>query len=220
VHNRSNRAAGSIHVLDEIPLTLPETRLLHTLKLPEVRAIDEIPEPRLREDIWKAVHVGLELARPRAVARWLSLSADADEVEPDLFVGRSVVGWLEGCDRVTLLVVTLGGELYQEVDRLRETTLADAYHLDSVGRTLLDALVHTVTADINHAVRKAGCEPTLPRSPGDGDWALSVRPLLSRAAGAERIDVSCGEDHVLEPRGTVVAMIGWQSTGQSSAGRL
>lgn len=220
MHNKRKRAAGSIHVLDEIPLTLPETRLLHTLKLPEVRAIDEIPEPRLREDIWKAVHVGLELSQPRAVARWLALTADVAEVEPDLFIGRSVVGWLEGCNRVTVMVVTLGEELYQEVDRLRENTLADAYHLDSVGRTLLDALVHTVTADINHAVRKAGCEPTLRHSPGEGDWEPAVRPLLIRAAGADRIDVTCAADHVLKPRGTVSAMIGWQSTGLSTAGRL
>jgi hypothetical protein len=220
VHNSSKRASGSIHLLEEIPLTLPETRLLHTLKLPEVRAIDEIPEPRLREDIWKAVHVGLELSQPRAVARWLSLAGEVDDVEPDLFVGRSVVGWLEGCDKVTLMVVTLGEDIYQEVDRLREGSLADAYHLDSVGRTLLDALVETVTADINHAVRKAGCEPTLRQCPGDGDWPLLVRPLLVGAVGAERIDVSCTDAHVLKPRGSVAAMIGWQSTGVSSAGRL
>jgi len=220
VHNSSKRASGSIHLLDEIPLTLPETKLLHTLKLPEVRAIDEIPEPRLREDIWKAVHVGLELARPRAVARWLSLAGAVDEMEPELFLGRSVVGWLDGCDKATLLVVTLGEALYHEVDRLREGSLADAYHLDSVGRTLLNALVETVTADINHAVRKTGCEPTLRHGPGDGDWPLRVRPLLLKAVGADRIDVTCTDDHVLQPRGTVSAMIGWQSTGQPTGGRL
>ena len=220
MHNRSDRAAGSIHVLDEIPLTLPEVKLLHTLKLPDVRAIDEIPEPRLRADIWKAVHNGLELARPRAVARWLSLSGNADELEPELFVGRSVVGWLDECARVTLLVVSLGEELNLEVDRLRETSLADAYHLDSVGQTLLDALVETVAADINHAVRKAGCKPTARHCPGDGDWKMSVQSLFLRASGADRIDVTCNADHQLEPGGSVSAMIGWRSIGASSTGRL
>lgn len=210
----TQQTMGSIHLLDEIPLTLPETVLLRSLRLPDVRAIDEIPDPSLRRDIWRSVHKGLQLAKPRAVARWLELPRGAGVTQLDsleFFESQTMVQWLDRCVKVTVMAVTIGDALADEVEQLRDKSLADAYHLDTVGGTLVGAVADTVTADVSRAIRKAGYGPTdtlLPEDAG-GPPDLLV-PLLERC-GADRIDIRVGEDGELKPARSVVSLVGWRA---------
>jgi len=215
----TRRNSGSIHVLDDIPITLPETILLKRLRLPDVRAIDEIPDPTLRRDIWRSVHRGLELARPRAVARWLELPREAQVVQLDslqIFESRGMLQALDGCTKVTVIAVTIGDELATEVEKLRDGSLADAYHLDTVGSTLVGAVVDTVAADVSKAIRRAGYHPTelVPADRVEGeDGALDV--LLKRC-GAEEIGIVAGADGNPLPPQSEVALMGWRD-GQDTA---
>ena len=208
----AHRPHGSVHLLEDIPLPLPERILLRTLKLPDVQSIDEIPERGLRDDVWRAVHTGLELAEPRAAARWLALSDGADALEqlaPELFEGRDLVGWLERCNRVTLLAVTLGDALDARVDALRRDSVTEAWYLDAVGSTLLGAVTETVGADVSHAIRKAGYQPTERRSPGDGDWPEEVQFSLLQSCGAAEAGIGCDALGHLTPAKSTTAMFGW-----------
>jgi len=209
----THRTSGSIHLLDEIPITLPEKVLLRSLRLPDVRAIDEIPDPSLRRDIWRSVHKGLELAKPRAVARWLDLPRGASVVQLDslpIFESTTLVQQLDRCAKVTVMAVTIGGALADEVETLRDRSLADAYHLDTVGTTLAGAVAETVAADVSRAIRKAGYEPTpaLPAEDADGP-PEALEALLNRC-GAEQIGVSLGADAQLLPNPSVLSMVGWR----------
>jgi hypothetical protein len=217
----ARRPHGSVHLLEDIPLTLPERVLLRTLKLPDVESIDEIPERGLREDVWRAVHTGLELADPRAAARWLGLAGgpDAlDQLAPELFEGMDLVGWLEGCNRVTLIAITLGDAFDARIEALRRETVTEAWYLDAVGTTLLSAVTETVGADVSHAIRKAGYQPTPRYAPGDGDWPEEVQFSLLQWCGASEAGIGCDALGHLTPPKSATAIIGWIETSES--GRL
>lgn len=208
----TQRRSGSIHQLEEIPLTLPETVLLRSLRLPDVRAIDEIPDPSLRRDIWRSVHTGLQLAKPCAVARWLELPRGAKVAQLDsleILESQTMIQWLDRCAKVTVMAVTIGDALAAEVERLRDRSLADAYHLDTVGTTLVGAVADTVTADVSRAIRVAGYGPTdsLPVDEGPADLLAT---LLKRC-GAERIGIHFDEEAGLRPAQSVVSLVGWRA---------
>ncbi len=208
----TERSAGSIHLLEDIPLTWDERALLRTLRIPGLRTVDELEEPTLRRDIRRAIEIGVPMARPVATARWVDLRPGiAPAAVPQIFVGSSASRWLEGCERATLIVVTIGDPLMAQVAALADDEVTDAYHLDAVGSVLVESAVDAVDRDVGNAIRRAGYEPTARRSPGYGDWPLSVQPLILQWCGASRIGVRCTDDHILVPAKSVTAVIGWRA---------
>jgi len=204
-------AAGSIHHLDDIPLTWDERVLLRTLRIPGLRQVSEIEEATLRTDIRRAIEIGVPLAQAAATARWVDLRPGvAPAAVPQMFVGDAAARWLDGCERATLMVVTIGTPLVNQVRALSDDEVTNAYHLDAVGSVLVEAAADAVDRDVGNAVRRAGYEPTARRSPGYGDWPLSVQPLILQWCDAERIGVRCTDDHYLEPAKSITAVIGWR----------
>ncbi len=207
----SDRSAGSIHLLDEIPLTWDERALLRALRIPGVASVDELEEPTLRGDIRRAIEIGVPLAQPVATARWVDLRPGrASSVVPLVFIGDSAERWLEGCLRATLIVVTIGEPLVRQVAALADDEVTDAFHLDAVGSVLIESAAHAVDRDVGNAIRRAGYEPTARRSPGYGDWPLSVQPLILDWCGAKRIGVRSTDEYYLEPAKSITAVIGWR----------
>lgn len=207
----TQRSAGSIHLLEEIPLTWDERALLRALRIPGLRSVDELEEPTLRGDIRRAIEIGVPLARPAATARWVDLRPGrAPAAVPRMFAGASAARWVEGCERATLIVVTIGEPLMTQVAAWADDEVTDAYHLDAVGSVLVESAVDTVDRDVGNAIRRAGYEPTARRSPGYGDWPLSVQPLILDWCGASRIGVRCTDEHILVPAKSITAVIGWR----------
>lgn len=213
MHNHSRRS-GSLHLLEEIPLTLPERALLRDLRLPQVVAIDEIPDPALRRDVWRAVHSGLELTRPRALARWVELTDGADGVSQ---LASNLFGEhrqeLAGCVRATVVVLTLGPALDERIAALRESALADAYHLDTVGQTLATAVEETVAQDVERAIRKAGCSPSSRVTLEDEVEDEAAQAAALEVCAAHRIGVSVSGSGELRPDKSRLLVIGWREGG-------
>ena len=206
-----DRTAGSIHLLDDIPLPWSERALLRALRVPGLRSVDELEEPALRGDIRRAIEVGVPLARPRATARWIDLRPGRSSTAvPLVLEGDAVRQWLAGCERATLMVVTIGRALGRQVAALSDDAVTDAFHLDAVGSVLVEAAAGAVGRDVGNAIRRAGFEPTARRSPGYGDWPLSVQPIILDWCGAERVGVSCTDEHYLQPEKSITAVIGWK----------
>ncbi|MDP7111783.1 MAG: hypothetical protein QGH45_07460 [Myxococcota bacterium] len=210
-------SAGSIHLLEDIPLTWDERALLRTLRIPGLALVSEIEESTLRTDIRGAIEIGVPLARAEATVRWVDLRPGvAPAAASRMFVGDSASRWLEGCERATLMVVTIGAALVNQVRALSDDEVTNAYHLDSVGSVLVEAAAIAVDKDVGNAIRRAGYEPTARRSPGYGDWPLTVQPLILQWCGAERIGVRCTDDHYLEPSKSITAVIGWRPRRQGT----
>lgn len=216
----TEHGAGSLHVLSDIPVQVPERALLRAMRIPRLQTLDDLPEADLREQLRDAVVRGLSLAEPRATVRWLALPWAAGDtgdgvlapprVAGHIFQGASVRRWFAGCRRVTLMVVTIGAALDHAVRALEHDAIGRAFHLDTVGSVLVESAVDAVDADISKAIRKAGFEPTRRRSAGYGDWSLDAQPAILRWCDARRIEVGATEAHVLRPSKSVTAAIGWR----------
>jgi len=208
------RRMGSVHYLEDIPMSVRERVLLRSLKIPRIETIDEIEEVVLREDIRGAVGLGHELAQARACVRWINLpgSGAPSPLTGMLFDGPGVQRWLAGCTRATLMVVTIGEEIDETLEQLKTAQITDAFYLDAVASELVEAAVNAVDEDVDRAIRKAGFEPTRRRSPGYGGWTVGVQPEILRFCEAERIGVSCTPTYLMQPTKTVTAVIGWRET--------
>lgn len=172
---------------------------------PEVEALLAEAEERARalacpQGVWTTLEVAS--ASPEAI--WLQGA--------DLAVtGRRTVEFFAGARRLTVLVVTIGPALEEEVAELfRRGEWALATVLDATGSEAADELAAQVEELVRHEAAEAGYEITPRFSPGYSDWPLSAQVPLVAAAGGERIGVRVNEAFLLIPRKSVSAAIGWR----------
>jgi hypothetical protein len=210
-----HHAAGSLHVLSDIPVQVPERALLRALRIPKLQTFDDLPQEALRDDLGRAVVMGLSLARPQATVRWMALPwADdviaAPRASHRIFGGEAVRRWFAGCDRVTLMAVTVGERLDIAVEQLERDAIGKAYHLDAVGSVLAESAADAVDADVARAIRRAGYDPTPRRSPGYADWPIEVQTTVVHWCDAARMGLRATPEHLLVPTKSITAAIGWR----------
>ncbi|MGK7344275.1 MAG: vitamin B12 dependent-methionine synthase activation domain-containing protein [Candidatus Nitrospinota bacterium M3_3B_026] len=203
-------------VLENIPFTIEQVRVLREMKIPHVKSLDEIEEKPLAGAIGKAIDKAYTLIHGRGVFKTCRLTgveagAVRGEGVGDVFSGPAMVKLLGGCDFATLLACTIGPELEAEVERLEEAQdMTGAYILDMIGGWMADYMADRVDERVEREIRRAGYERTMRYSPGYGDWTLERQPDVLRLAEAERIGIRLTETNIMIPRKSVSAVIGWK----------
>ncbi len=205
-------------LIENIPFTIDPVRIMREMRIPaSIKSLDEITEKPVADGIKKAIDKGYPLIAGKGIYRTVPLTGVEGEnvVGPevgDLFHGAHMVKLLGESAFVTLLVVTIGSALEEEVERLQQVgEMSDAYALEMVGGWMADYMADRVDERIEREVKKNGFGRTMRFSPGYGDWGLENQPTLLRLAGAERIGVTLNESHIMLPRKSVSAVIGWQT---------
>ncbi len=117
---------------------------------------------------------------------------------------------LQGCRRLTLLVVTAGPGLE---DFAAAEMLAGNYArgviFDAIGSEAVEAAADAVEAEVAGRAAAEGAATTWRFSPGYGDWSLDAQPALLELTGAAGLGISLTEAQMLKPQKSVSAVIGW-----------
>lgn len=213
--NTVKSVGGRLVVLNSIPFSIEEKRVLREMRIPRLQQVRELPEEALARAIKGAIDAAYTLIHGRGCYRTFRITgAGADRVtlaESDsLLAGSNMVRLLERCDQVTLMAATIGPQLEDHIDTIKETGVADAYYLDVVGGWMADYMADRVDSIIQSEIQRAGYGRTMRYSPGYGDWDLTHQAELLALLETGAIGVTCTESCILQPRKSVTAVIGWE----------
>ncbi|MDH5478531.1 MAG: hypothetical protein OEY50_09375 [Nitrospinota bacterium] len=204
-------------VMENLPFTIDETRVLREMRVSRIKTVDELEERPLAEAMKRAIAKAYTLIHGKGVYKTIELGGVGEDGEvaapsaPGLFTGKDMVNLLGQCPQATVLAVTIGDGLETEVERLDKAgDITEAYLLEMVGGLMADYMADRVDERIESSIQRAGFDRTMRYSPGYGDWPLERQPLLARIVEAERIGITVTQSHIMIPRKSVSAVIGWK----------
>jgi len=160
----------------------------------------------------EALALGRRLMTPRAVVRWLDVTAAGPDTvatrEATLRIPRIARDW-GPLAQVGAAVCTIGETLEREVARLWESReLPLAVMLDSVGSGAVESLAEYVNDVLCQRGVALGLRVTNRVSPGYGDWAVTEQALLFRLLPAALVGVSLNEACVMTPAKSISLLVG------------
>lgn len=201
-------------ILNNIPFTIEEERILRELRIGKISSLKELPEQNIARYIKKAMDDGYSLIDAKAIYRTFRLikapgKIPAVEGAPDLFFGKKIVELMEQSDYVTLLLTTIGPALPEKTDRIIKTEPTDAFYLEHVGGWMADYLADRIEERVQREASKNGYTLTFRYAPGYGDWTLEAQPMILKLVDAEKVGVRLTDTNIMVPRKSVSAALGW-----------
>ena len=196
-------------VLARIPLAIDPDEVLRFQGYQ--RGVDT-PEPAVRALFEDALALGRALMEPRAVTRWLAVTApDADGL--DVAGERLTIPGLRDqwgeVQHLGLAVCTIGHALERRVAELwdaRELPLA--MMLDSVGSGAVESLAEYVNDVLCQAGLASGLKVTNRVSPGYGAWDVTEQRVLFRLCPAGAIGVTLNDACFMTPTKSISLLAG------------
>lgn len=209
------KSSEKVVVLNNIPFTIEEKKVLRELRIPKINTLRELPEDHIAKAIKNAIEMAYSAIKGKACYRTFRIKEVLSDrvviAESDrLFSGNNMVRLLKDCDYATLIVCTIGTDMVERIEELKKTSLAEAYYLDRVGAWMADYMAEQVGRIIETEIKKNGYKPTFRYAAGYGDWALSAQDEIMRLTEAERIGMSITDTFIMIPRFSVSAVIGWE----------
>ncbi len=187
-------------VLTSLPLEIDPDEVL---RFQGYKKSGEPPSPEVRALFDEALALGGRLIAPRAVIRWLPVTArGADSVDAGgVVLTIPDVGRLWGAiDWIAAAVCTIGDDLETRVAELwaaRELPLAAM--LDSVGSGAVESLAEHVNDLLCQEAIPLGLPVTNRVSPGHGRWDVSDQRALFALCPGEPIGVRLNEACFMAP---------------------
>ena len=202
-------------VVSNIPFAISEKNVLRELRIPILKSLSELPERNLAEYIKKAIDTAYTLIQGKGIYRSFPVEAVSENGasvpgSDALFKGKNMAKLLAHCSYVTVMASTIGPELENRVETLKNDQPSDAYYLEVVGGWMADYMAEQVDKRIETEILKSGFGRTMRYSPGYGDWDLTCQGEMVRLTQAHRIGISLTESFIMIPRKSVTAAIGWE----------
>jgi hypothetical protein len=114
--------------------------------------------------------------------------------------------WMENCDEMVVLVVTVGGGINARTGELVDSgEVTRGMVVDAIGSETVEELANVISRIIQNTVRKM---TTKRYSPGYGDWDLTDQKSLLDLVDAERIGVTVNASSQMVPEKSISAVIG------------
>ncbi len=164
---------------------------------------------RFRDDYLGSLALIRENAFPRALIEDHSIvfQDSAPFIDGRELPGELARKHLDGSDRVTLLLATIGKDV-DEIIRNTGSTLS-SFMLDGIASEFVEFFVRGVDAILRKRYPDRMGRTRI--SPGYGDLPLELNGWIVDTLGGKEVDISCVEDsYQLLPRKTVSAVIGWR----------
>ena len=133
------------------------------------------------------------------------VSGDLVRIGDTVIHSRDLAHALDGCDRVLLLVATLGFSVDRYINGLGVSSVCEQFYADCLADALIEGLCDCAELD----AIKAGLSLTNRFSPGYGDLELSVGQQVVAMLGADKsLGIRYTESGLALPKKTVTAFIG------------
>ncbi|MDR2266600.1 MAG: hypothetical protein LBE09_03295, partial [Christensenellaceae bacterium] len=123
--------------------------------------------------------------------------------------GELVADWLKDCDKIALVVVTLGIKSEQILAKYQRVSAFDYFVADGVATAILEAGVDEVQDGISANASGLGYGITSRFSCGYGDFPLETQKDIFRLLQVEKnIGAHLTDGYMMYPNKTVTAVIG------------
>lgn len=192
----------------------PELRQVHGRMgfKPNVADVPESMKPLVEE----AIGSGRELLEPLACYDFRpvrKIKPDRIEVSTNFTIqSQKAFRWLDGCNGIYLVAVTIGPKLDQKVAELSASgEVTKAFLLNAYGSEAAEALIESLNREISRLAGKRGLETTRRYSPGYGDWPITAQKDLLDTLEAHQIGIRLTEQFLMIPEKSVSAIIGSRS---------
>lgn len=114
-------------------------------------------------------------------------------------------------EKCILMSATLGLEVDKRISIYSRTDLTKAIILDACASSAVEELCDCVEEEIREEAKNMGYEITSRYSPGYGDFSIRVqKDILDILKAYECIGLTVNENHIMIPRKSVTAVIGFQ----------
>lgn len=202
-------------LLANVPFHIEPRAVLRELRIPKAMTFKDLGDPRLQEELEKAVSLAYQLIEGRGIYRTFKIEEKSKAGIRVLGLNEpikspSLVRVLERSEYVSVLAATIGPKLEQTVEELIQQEPTLAFLLDRVGGWMADYMAKKIDERIEAEAKRAGFGRTMRYAPGYGDFPLSYQPLLLQMVEGSRVGLSLTEGFMLVPQKSVTALIGWE----------
>lgn len=116
------------------------------------------------------------------------------------------------CVKSTIFAATIGFQVEKRISYYSKTNLSKAVIFDACAGAYIESLCDYIEAEIKEIAGKKGYGTTYRYSPGYGDFPISYQAQILKLLNTEKyIGLVTNESHILLPRKSVTAFIGWNS---------
>lgn len=128
-----------------------------------------------------------------------------------IFKGADINKHLMYSKRCVLMAATLGLEVDKHIDLYSRTDLTKGIIFDACASSAIEGLCDSLEEKIRKEAKNMGYEITSRYSPGYGDFSMYIqKDILQVLKAYERIGLTVNENHIMIPRKSVTAVIGFQ----------
>ena len=170
-------------------------------------------QPQLVALAERAIAEGMPLIHPKAAIREMQvLEVASGRVFLDGGAELHSMGparLLAGAESIVAVVATVGGELEQEIERLRGRDLLYQLALDGFGTAAISEFTAAITRDIHARTTGRGQSTAKPLYPGMAGWELAAgqSQIFSLVDGGS-VGVALNSCHMMTPRKSVSFVVG------------
>lgn len=157
------------------------------------------PDKRLREQMDEAERLLMSTAEPKGIYKVIDLA----DIE---LKGKSIKRHLEGCEKASLMAITLGASVDMLIRRMQVRDMALAVILDSGAAVLIEQYCDVYQKDISDDIQ---FHMTPRFSPGYGDYPIEEQRIITKLLDTPKtIGLSLTSTNIMIPRKSVTAIIG------------
>lgn len=166
---------------------------------------------QLKEQIERCEKEVLAAARPRLI--WRRFPVESTDFSALSLKGKDIREFLEGCQDVVLMAVTLGQEIDRLLARSSVRNMADAVIMDACASTAIENVADHFEMDLREELKTENLYLTDRFSPGYGDLPLTAQKQLCAALDTGRkIGLSLSSSMLMIPGKSVTAVLGISET--------
>lgn len=125
--------------------------------------------------------------------------------------GKDMMAHLKDAKACAIMAVTLGNRIESKIRFYEKTNLTKAVIMDACATTAVEWLCDEVAKEIKKEAASRNLRATHRYSPGYGDFSIDIQEqILNNLEAQKKIGLTCTEEHMLIPRKSVTAIIGFQ----------
>lgn len=133
-----------------------------------------------------------------------------------IFKSLSLSKHLAGCDRVSLIAVSIGSYLEEKIGKYQKKGQTLKVMIgDAVGSECVEEAAKYLSGRICGYIKKNGLVPTRRFSPGYGDLSLEVQKIFFTELDLTKIGLTLNESLLMTPQKSITAFIGWRNPDRS-----
>lgn len=201
---------SDIKELLNFPIILPFKNINRRLKLP----VDHKENSILIE-----IRNFFPLLETAARYKDLSLEIKKDVISINreyIFKSLSLSKHFAGCDRVSLIAVSIGSYLEEKIGEYQKKGQTLKVMIgDAVGSECVEEAAKYLSGRIGDYIKKNGLVPTRRFSPGYGDLSLEVQKIFFTELDLTKIGLTLNESLLITPQKSITAFIGWRNPDRS-----